>query len=248
MAAPTDLDVLNFARSFVCGTKPINQVRLWVESRTRFIDQKRGIAEDYYQCAACKSEAIFHAEQIFKEDNYDFIPAFGPQFGIIFRNYAYLNDDYKSVQPIADMWGIESFSTIRSATKVRELPWSDGKAQVEAAHAGVPLVGRVAYGNDETGQRVVIDFPLKTINIRKQDDALQPDTGPILFADLSQPVDRAADAMHLAFCAFEGGDSCDFVIEQPTPLPQDKGGPAKVHHYSKLLRLETSNQLFAVDD
>ena len=42
MATSTELDVLDFSRSFICGTKPINQVRLMVESRMRFIDDAAG--------------------------------------------------------------------------------------------------------------------------------------------------------------------------------------------------------------
>jgi hypothetical protein len=47
----------DYGVSFITGKWSENQVRLWVESRMRFINEKTGKVEDYYQCGACKSEA-----------------------------------------------------------------------------------------------------------------------------------------------------------------------------------------------
>src|SRR5881394_3631470 len=98
-----DLDIIDYTRSFVQGLWEYNEVRLAVESRTRFVDEARGIVEDYYQCAACKSEYTFAKEELFQPDNFNFTPIFGPELGIIFRRKAWLNPNYKSVQPVLQM-------------------------------------------------------------------------------------------------------------------------------------------------
>ena len=50
---------LDYGRSFLIGNGPGNEVRFWVESRTRIIDDERGSSEDFIQTASCKSERTF---------------------------------------------------------------------------------------------------------------------------------------------------------------------------------------------
>ena len=96
---------LDYARSFLIGKWPGNEVRFWVESRTRVIDERSGRTEDFIQCASCKSEDTFAPHDLFYEDNYDFLPIFGPEFGLIFRRKAGLNANYRSCPKTEDMWG-----------------------------------------------------------------------------------------------------------------------------------------------
>ena len=51
-----------------------------------------------YQCASCKSENTFAPKDLFHKENYDFLPIFGPEDGVIFRRKATLNKDYKTVR------------------------------------------------------------------------------------------------------------------------------------------------------
>ncbi len=70
---------LDYGRSFLIGRAPANEVRFWVESRTRLIDAERGTSEDYLQVGSCKSENTFAERDLFHADNYDFLPVFGPE-------------------------------------------------------------------------------------------------------------------------------------------------------------------------
>ena len=80
---------LDYGRSFLIGRAPANQVRFWVESRTRIIDEGAGRHEDFYQCASCKAESTFVEKELFRSNNYDFLPIFGPVEGVIFRRKAW---------------------------------------------------------------------------------------------------------------------------------------------------------------
>jgi hypothetical protein len=60
------LTVLDYGRSFVCGTADFNNVRFWVESRTVLID-----GDESYECLqfrSCKSEHTFAERDLFMED------------------------------------------------------------------------------------------------------------------------------------------------------------------------------------
>src|SRR5687767_13624992 len=98
------MDIIDYGRSFIGCKWPENSVRFWVESRTRIIDERSGVEEDYVQCASCKSEDTFAKSDLMQPDNYDFMPIFGPEWGVIFRRRAWLNPNYKSVQKSAEMW------------------------------------------------------------------------------------------------------------------------------------------------
>lgn len=103
--------VIDYGQSFISGKACSNRVRFWVESRTRILDERTGKTQDYYQCASCKSENTFAREGLFMEDNYDFIPIFGPEDGLIFRRKAYLNPRYREWRKAEDLWGGANLST-----------------------------------------------------------------------------------------------------------------------------------------
>lgn len=47
---------LDYGRSFIISNATRNEVRFWAESRTRIIDDKTGLSEDYIQVGSCKGE------------------------------------------------------------------------------------------------------------------------------------------------------------------------------------------------
>jgi hypothetical protein len=233
---------LDYGRSFLSGVAPWNRVRFWVESRTRIIRTSTGQAEEFLQCAACKSEDTFAAANLFKEDNYDFLPVFGPRFGVIFRRKASAQPGYKEVRESTRMWDGQSLRMVTArSSRLLESP----SAIRKATHAGLPLVAQIQIENPETGLRAILEFPVKTMNIHDGKDMYQADTGPLAFPDLSWNWSRLADSLSLAYAAFNASHFADFVIEDATPIPQPAGNTALVYHYSKRLSLKSANRLYS---
>ena len=232
---------LDYGRSFVIGNGPENEVRFWVESRTRIIDPS-GKTADYVQVGACKSERTFAERDLFVEDNYDFLPVFGPEWSIVYRRKSRLHDGYKSVVPSADLWNGQQYHLVAGA-RVDELATS--QQVCEATYASNPVVSQTELWNDETGMREIIECPVKTMNTNRERGIYQVDTGPVALADLSQRCDRHVDGMALAFVAYNAPDFADFVLEVPTSLEGD-GGSVEVYHYSKCISLPAQNRLYAV--
>ena len=96
---------LDYGRSFLIGKGRTNEVRFWIESRTRVIDEREGISEDFYQTASCKSENTFHKRDLFQRDNYDYLPIFSAKYGLIFRRPARLSARYRETRPYEEMFG-----------------------------------------------------------------------------------------------------------------------------------------------
>ena len=238
-------EVLDYGLSFIGSEGPENAVRFWVESRTRIIDDRSKVTEDYYQCGSCKSEDTFAERELFCKDNYDFLPVFGPRHAVIFRRKVRLNDNYRSIQAEIPAWG-GRIHRLKPARQSRRL---DTNAEIrKTTHAGLPLVARTELRNDGNGLRAVIEYPVKTVNINDARNIYQVDTGPLAFPDLEARTDRLAESIHLAFVAFNVAHFADFVIETSTPIHGDGRELCRVHHYSELRSLPALNTLYCIEE
>ncbi|MSP14409.1 MAG: hypothetical protein EXR62_15835 [Chloroflexi bacterium] len=238
---------LDYGRSFLIGKAPSNEVMFWVESRTRIIDEKNGTSEDYVQCASCKSEHTFAAHDLLQDDNYDFMPIFGPEYGLIFRRKAWLNPNYKSVVLAENMWAGQIYNLVE-ARALREL--HTVQDVIDATHTLHPLVAQTEIWQADTGLRAIIEYPVKTMNTNREKHIYQVDTGPVLLPDLSQRWERHADGMSLAFVVFNVPDFADFVIEGPTVIADahtTAGEPVKINHYSRKVSLTAQNRLYVLE-
>lgn len=229
---------LDYGRSFVLGNEPENEVRMWVESRTRITDENSGASEDYIQTGSCKSEEIFVDQELFKQPNYDFMAIYGPQDSILFRRLAHAHEHYKSRVLSSDLFGGQKYRLVEGG-EVFEL--EDGQAICAATYACDPLVAQTEIWNDKTGLRAVIEYPVKSMNTNREQSAYQVDTGPVAFPDLNQRHGCHANAISLAFVAFNAPHFADFVLEVPTRV-----GGEEVHHFSQVLSLPARNRLFSV--
>ncbi|MCY3759817.1 MAG: hypothetical protein OXH50_01080 [Gemmatimonadetes bacterium] len=229
---------IDYGRSFVLGNGPENEVRMWVESRTRITDERTGASEDYIQTGSCKSEDVFVERNLFKEPNYDFMAIYGPQDAIVFRRLARAHEGYRSRVPSGDFFGGQKYRLVEGG-EVVEL--DSGAAVCAATCAGDPLVAQTEIWNDKTGLRAVIEYPVKSMNTNRERSAYQVDTGPVAFPDLSARRKRHADGISLAFVAFNAPHFAEFVLEVPT-----KVGSEEIHHYSQVVRLPANNRLFSV--
>ena len=229
---------LDYGRSFLIGNEPENEVRFWVESRTRIIDEASGQSEDYVQVGSCKSEHTFAKDNLLHEDNYDFLPVFGPEWSVIYRRHANLRDTYRDIRRSEKCWDGQQYHLI-VGSDVEELT-SDAAVR-EATYDSVPIVAQTEVRNEETGLRAIMECPVKTMNTNRANDIYQVDTGPMAFPDLSQRYDRHVEALSLAFVVFNAPHFADFVLEAPTRV-----GDEQVYHYSKLVSLATVNRLYAV--
>lgn len=236
------MEVLDYGASFLVGKWPENQVRFWVESRTVVRDETRGWNETFYQCAACKSENTFAPTELFHKENYDFTPVFGDTFGAIFRRRAYAHDGYKEVKAADAMWG-GVVSLLRKPRRVQ--PLRTPAEIAEATHAGLPLVGRTTFSQDSL--HVVVEFPIKTMNIHVARGMYQVDTGPVAFPNRQGGEERPVDTLALAYVAFNVEHFAEFILEAKTPIGrQTDDASLQVYHYSHIVTLPTHNELFAV--
>lgn len=235
------MNPLDYGRSFIIGNGPANEVRFWVESRTRLIDERTGTYEDYLQCGSCKSENTFAEKDLFQEVNYDFLPVFGPQWGVVFRRQAQLEENYREIRPAAEWWNGQEYHLQEG--KAREL--ASNAEILEATYTNVPIIAQVEIADTGSGLRAFVECPVKTMNMNRERQQYQVDSGPVMLPDLERH-ERSVEGLRLAYVAFNVPQFADFVVEAPTVIGK-VSATAEVYHYSDLISLQTTNRLFALD-
>ena len=77
------------------------------------------------------------------------------------------------------------------------------------------------------------------MNANERDWVWQPDTGPVLFPDLSREPEDLIGGFELAFVAYNKSSWAEFVLRVPTPLSEE----ISVYHYSKRVRVDCVNRM-----
>ena len=239
------MEVIDYGLSFVNGSHPENTLRLWVESRCCLIDEQSGAVDQYVQCGACKSEDTFGEKDLFLEDNYDFMPIFGPRDELVFRRKSFLNVEYRTTYHADRLWGTKSYDYVTPPVAVEITT----NAQIRAAtHGNVPLVSQTEIWNDDTGLRAIIECPIKSMNICDGKNIYQVDTGPVLFPDLTNRDKKFVETVKLAYVAFNVPHFADFVCEVPTPIVENGEEVCRIYHYSERHSLTAKNRIYCLGE
>ncbi len=227
-----------------------NRARIAVDCHLRLTDPD-GVKTDYYLTEACKTERVGADMElgIFTQPNADFRVIMSDVDTIIVKSWD-INDKgvmldppslgqqpERQVIPTSNFW---RYQFKLAPIDVTELP--SAADVVNAADAGLPIVARTEYQSN--GHSIVMDYPVTTINVSERHVFYQTDTGPVIYADYSQPVTSNAEAFWLAFSAFNGPDWIEFIVNKPTPIADG----ISVNHYSASVWMEDCrNTLYAVE-
>ena len=226
-----------------------NRARIRIDCHLKLTDPQ-GQTTDYYLTEACKTERVGADRElgIFTQPNADFRVIMSAVDTLIVKSWpqqgktVMLDPPSLGQQPERQLIDTSTFwkhGFILNPIEVAELP-NPGKA-VEAVDAGLPVVARTEY--DSNGYSIVIDYPVTTINVSERHVFCQTDTGPVIYADFSQPVERNPEAFSLAFSAFNSPDWIEFIVNRPTPI----AAGIAVNHYSESVWVEgCMNSLYAV--
>lgn len=228
----------------------LNNARIPLESRCIIIDRETNEEHVYYHGAACKTERVGVERDIWLEPNADFNPIFSREKFLNIKCWDRTNKGVmfyppeRGVQPERQMGDVaEAFDRVTF-----HLPEVEGEelnsiesiivSTLEFAmlHATIEFEALDRYS-------VRLDFPIKTINVSERDKIMQTDTGPVLFPDFSEPFEDIRETFRLSYVAFNSPGWTEFILQVPTPLTDD----ISVHHYSKSVRLDTTNRVYRLN-
>lgn len=246
------IDVLKRAPITVSHKPPttLNNARLQLEARCRITDRETGISTRYVRSASCKTERVGVERDIWLNPNGDMNMTLSDEdyldvkaWDVVNKGAIKLYPPSRGTQPERQIGKIaDAFDSTKISLHMvegEELKTTD--EIIEATLAGDLLIGQIEFSALERYD-VVLDFPIKIINVSQRDQHYQTDTGPIIFPDFSLEFDHIMETFHWAYVAFNTPDWAEFIVEVPTPLTDD----ISVHHYSKPVRLDTVNRIFRI--
>ena len=257
-------EAIDFARSFLWWrtdalaqpaltqtSKPpfaLNNARVPLDCLCRVEDRISDAVQFFALGASCKTERVGVDEDIWMEPNADFIPVMSGTRFMALKTYHRAGIELPLEPPslgyqserqevaIAEAFSRARFDVHYAEGRLLE----NAKERVEAVLANEILVVRTAYQDER--YRVLLEYPVKTVNANERDWVFQPDTGPILLPDLSRDPADLIGGMELAYIAFNQADWAEVVVRLPTPVADG----VQVYHYSRAARIACTNEVVSL--
>ena len=254
------MKVCDFVRSFIrfrldteskqqttVSHKPpftVNNVRIPLECRCELTDPQTDTSVQYVLGSSCKTERVNVKEDIWFQPVADFSPVFSSQDFLCIKSWDKCD---KQVQLYPPSLGFQPERQVGKLSEAFDCAGFDvqmieGKELssteeiVKATLENLPLVGRTEF-DTSSGQHVLLEYPIKTINVSERDGFYQTDTGPVLFPDLSDNSINPIESFRLAYVAYNSANWAEFIINVPTPIAEG----ISVNHYSQAKRLDCKN-------
>jgi len=198
-----------FKGGFVGQYGAVHQVRIQLESACTLIHTETGQRDELFLLTPCLAEYTIVTENLFQVPNGEFRVVFGREHGV---PLAYRSTDqpddlkrYKIAERFAD------FSLkVRSVNGARTLTTPD--EVITATMADELMSGRATYRDENTGVQVILEFPIKLINVQQQEKLFQVCMGWVALPDLTTWDGTSVNRVFLADLAFSGFDYMEFLL------------------------------------
>ena len=226
-----------------------NQVRTPVECRCEVTSPQTGTTTQYVLGASCKTEKVNVERDIWLIPNADFCVVSSDQTFVIIKQFEQLDVDVpveeNMAKPVCRQVGESDGAWVRHSRNLHMVPGRPLELPdqvITATLAGRPMTSRTEFVLPD-GHQVMIEYPVKTINVSERDGYYQVDTGPVLFPDPAIGHASFVGNFRLAYIAHNCADRAEFIVNVPTPVASG----ISVDHYSQAVRLETRNFMIEPD-
>jgi len=240
-----ELDFIKLKTITVTVKQPftLNHVRIPLECRCTV----NGV--EYVLGAACKTESVNVKRDIWTLPNADFNPVASKEHFMIIKQWDHCerhipnsitgdNQPWRQSGLAAEAWPNHRIDT--PMVDARQL--NNAEEAWDAIVSNRPIVSRTSFRTDD-GLDVVLEYPVKTVNVSNRDNFCQPDTGPVLIPLANEKAGMLIDRFHLAYIAQCGESWAEFIVNVPTPISPDRS----VGHYSMPVRVSGENELFVLE-
>lgn len=215
-----------------------NSARISLEALC-MVDETR-----YVLGAACKTEIVGADRDLWLDPNADFCIAASDEEFLIIKSWitnqveVMLYPPTLGRQPERQAGQIEdTFSDfLIHVVEAEAEELADAGQIIAASYAHRPLVARIEY--DDQGRHMIIDHPIKTLNVNPRDGIYQTDTGPILLPNFDREPERGLEIgrLELAFEAFNSSDWVEVLLRRPTAVAT--GSATTANHYATPRRID----------
>lgn len=189
-----------------------------------------GASETFHLIAPCRSEAMYKDGQLFQIPNYEFCGIFTHDRVSLVRTHWTSDCEQTDIHTITDRFD-------RVALDYTELPAERLESWtkiVDATLANRLLVARTRIKDEASGATALLEYPIKTMNVIRDPDRYQVDTGPIIVplfdSTASDPLERFA----IAHAVYWQDDRVEFILRKPHVVGEKDGTAVEVTDYTEL--------------
>jgi hypothetical protein len=227
----------------------LNNVRMPLDARAVITHQPSGKVHDYVLSSSCKAEQVWVERDVWHQPNADMCMLAGRDEFLVFKRWdkvdkgVLLFPPSLGVQPERQLGDpaetFDRFSIDLASRAGRLLSTTD--SIIEAFFADTPVVCQTEY--EQGDYRVLLEYPVRTVNFSERERYYQVDTGPVLLPELEGDYKSLLEGCRLAYVAHNAPGWAEFIVCVKTPVADG----IQVHHYSQSIRIEgTKNRLIAV--
>ncbi len=245
------MNVCDFANSYIRWVVPPrpddrkpghmpwgNSARIQLDARCEVVE-RGGASEEFFLITPCRTEWMYRDDTLFQAPNHEYVGAWSRTQAIGLGSMTRRVGQKETSRPISIRDGFTSYElTVRRFPNTRRL--ADDSDVVQATIDNLPLVAVTEI--EREGARVVMEYPVKTMNIHPERNRYQVDTGPLLFADPADDAGSAIERLRMAFVCYNRPDVAEFALR--TTL--DAGG-RPVDDYTEVRRLQAASAIYAAD-
>ena len=218
-----------------------NSARIQLDARCEVVDQATGRSEEFFLITPCRTEWMYREDALFQVPNREYVGAWSRTEAIGLGSMTKRVGQRESSLAISIQDSFTGFDlTVRRFPRQRRL--TDDADVVRATVDNLPLVGVTELDDGAAGARVVMEYPIKTMNIHPERIRYQVDTGPLLFVDSGIASERAIERLRMAFVCYNGPGVAEFVLRTSTGA-----GDLSVDDYTEVRRLDVRNTLYAAE-
>ena len=218
-----------------------NSARIQLDARCEIVDRTTGASEEFFLITPCRTEWMYRDDTLFQVPNHEYVGAWSRTHAIGLGSMTERVGQHATREPISIQDGFTSYElTVRHFPHSRRL--ADDAEVVQATIDNLPLVAVTEIEDDAMDALVVMEYPVKTMNIHPERNRYQVDTGPLLFADSTVDAASAIERLRMAFVCYNTPDVAEFVLRTTIDAA---GRP--VDDYTEVRRLHATSTIYAAD-
>jgi hypothetical protein len=210
------MNAIDFANSYMTWLPHDagNIARIQLDAACTLLDEKTGMTQQFYLIAPCRAERMYLDTPLFQIPNYEFCGIWSADEFLIIRTAWVSERDNRQYGLGRERWR-EIRLDIRTFGNTEVLP--DAAAIVQATLANKALTARTELYSAATGQRALLEYPIKTMNLMETPPRFQVDTGPLILPDFQATVSHVIECFEMAHVVYHGMDKAEFILRKPAP-------------------------------
>ena len=227
-----------------CNSANTNSVRILIDAACTLIDDETGRSDIYYLIAPCRAEHTHADDDLIQMPSYEFCGIWGASDKHYIRTHWVSGRDRYEYQHLdkADTLDIRYLSSTRKLT--------DNDAIFEATmESSEPLISRTTIHDDLDRITAVLEYPVKTMNVKEEPVRYQVDTGPLILPDLGRDAEHPIERFDVAHVVYNRFDEAQFILRKPVAGREGTAPEQYTTDYSEIRIVGAKNELLlAVSD